>query len=314
MNLPKMNFLQKLIMIVTASALLYLSFNSDFESSLAVVIGIIAAAIFLIYAANDLTISPMKISSLNMIRFVLYAATSVSIILVICLTAKEINMQIYLNSLANISASNKDFEELAKYGHPAYEWRGLRMFLIVICSLTAFTLIGWLQVIKNRETPPLIGNLYNMYEMLIGKKSTTFYLQKFELFDKHPSSLNASWNWATFCFTGVWALYRKMYGWFFVFLGISVLSTVLAKSTYPWASLIVLLPAWIVFAVYSNALYHLHIKNRMLKISNKHSNEHEMYLAFAGKSGVNLWLIIVFVFLPIIGVFAAIIIPLIAHH
>jgi hypothetical protein len=65
----------------------------------------------------------------------------------------------------------------------------------------------------------------NLYEAILGEKSRIYYLKKFERFDQQGLGLKASWNWPAFFFGGSWALYRKMYGWFFAFWGITFFST-----------------------------------------------------------------------------------------
>jgi Protein of unknown function (DUF2628) len=56
----------------------------------------------------------------------------------------------------------------------------------------------------------------NLYKKAIGKRNQEYYLYRFEEFDKAGPGLRTNWNWAAFFFGGIWALYRKMYGWFSV--------------------------------------------------------------------------------------------------
>lgn len=59
-----------------------------------------------------------------------------------------------------------------------------------------------------------------LYEAAIGEKNQGYYVAKFEDFDRRGPGLHASWNWAAFFFMGAWALYRKMYVWFFAWWGL----------------------------------------------------------------------------------------------
>jgi DnaJ-class molecular chaperone len=58
------------------------------------------------------------------------------------------------------------------------------------------------------------------YEAVLGEKNRLYYLLKFQQFDQQPIGLKSSWNWSAFLFNSVWVIYRKMYAWFFAFLGI----------------------------------------------------------------------------------------------
>ena len=60
----------------------------------------------------------------------------------------------------------------------------------------------------------------DFYETAIGEKNLDYYIGKFHAFDEKGAGLHASWNWAAFFFTGFWALYRKLYGWFVAWVGI----------------------------------------------------------------------------------------------
>lgn len=64
---------------------------------------------------------------------------------------------------------------------------------------------------------------------------------------------------------GVWALYRKMYGWFFAFWGVELATKlafrffwlVLRVSAYSWFFV-----PWLAFSV-ANALYHRNVKKKI---------------------------------------------------
>ena len=64
-----------------------------------------------------------------------------------------------------------------------------------------------------RDTQPT-----SLYEAAIGPKKKTYYVDRFEVFDENGPGLHPSWNWAAFFFTGFWALYRKLYGWFAIWI------------------------------------------------------------------------------------------------
>jgi hypothetical protein len=72
----------------------------------------------------------------------------------------------------------------------------------------------------------------DLYEAILGEKNRIYYLAKFKEFDRQAPGLKASWNWAAFFFGGTCVLYRKMYGWFFAFLGIMIISGFFEKAGY----------------------------------------------------------------------------------
>ena len=153
--------------------------------------------------------------------------------------------------------------------------------------------------------------MQHLYEAILGEKNRGYYLAKFALFDQQGSGLKASWNWAAFFFGWTWALYRKMYLWFFVLLGVSFLSDQIGIQGL---SATVLLVLWIGFTVYANSLYHNTIKNRIAKAQLTINDESQLLDYLHSKSGVNTWMIWVFALIPIIGIVAAIAIPAFLHH
>ena len=69
-----------------------------------------------------------------------------------------------------------------------------------------------------------------LYESAIDEKRRSYYREKFLAFDRRGPGLKASWNWAAFFFGGIWALYRKMYGWFYVWWIATTFFGTLVKS------------------------------------------------------------------------------------
>ncbi len=111
------------------------------------------------------------------------------------------------------------------------------------------------------DTKPMATNFY---EAAIGERNQSYYLSKFENFDTQGPGLHASWNWAAFFFTGFWALYRKMYGWFFAWiLFAAVVRVALDSPTWSSSALSVLSVATISFSIVANSLYHQKVKARI---------------------------------------------------
>jgi len=72
--------------------------------------------------------------------------------------------------------------------------------------------------------------MQQLYEVILGNKNKIYYRTKFVQFDRKGPGLKANWNWPAFFVGGVWALYRKMYGWFFILLGVVFVSNILEKA------------------------------------------------------------------------------------
>lgn len=153
--------------------------------------------------------------------------------------------------------------------------------------------------------------MQQLYEAIIGEKNTIYYQTKFEKFEKKEPDLKASWNWSAFFFGGVWALYRKMYGWFFLFLGITVVSNTLEKEA-PFFSAMISLILWIAFAIFSNSLYHNSLTKKIAIAKKTIDDENKLIEYLKYKGGVNTWVIWVFASITIIGILAAILIPMLA--
>jgi len=148
-----------------------------------------------------------------------------------------------------------------------------------------------------------------LYEAIIGEKNRVYYLAKFERFDLQGDRWKAGWNWPAFFFTGFWALYRKMYGLFFAFWGIAFLSNLLVKSGAEGVGLLILLVSTVGFGIYANSLYHKKIKK---KVAHAQSTvKHDLLLeSLRYGGGVNTWVMWVGYSLPVVGIIAAILIPM----
>ena len=154
----------------------------------------------------------------------------------------------------------------------------------------------------------------NLYETAIGKKNQTYYLDKFETFDEKGAGLHPSWNWAAFFFTGFWALYRKLYGWFlgwiciFGFLGVMNRVASKAPSGAFWlavGNLIVVTG----FAAYANSLYHSRVKARIAAAQKSGADASRVRRRLSSVAGVHLWVPIGLGVLFGLGILAAVVLP-----
>lgn len=156
----------------------------------------------------------------------------------------------------------------------------------------------------------LFGNPW--YETIIGEKNRERYLEKFTEFDRQESNLTAGWNWSAFIFSGVWALYRKMYRWFFVFWALATISDIIEKAGFPVFGALVLLVPLVTFGVYADFLYYRHAKAN-IDAASKFNNPSELLAQLQKKGGVHTWVLWGLGILLVVGIFAAILIPMLAR-
>ena len=164
---------------------------------------------------------------------------------------------------------------------------------------------------QSQSQKPLLkqDNSSTQLKAAIGEKNTDYYLTKFEEFDKQGSGLKASWNWPAFFCSGVWALYRKMYVWFFAFWGIVTISNMIEKSGYSGPGTLIFLVPFIAFPIFANSLYHGSLKNKIAKAKSSINNEAMLIEYLRHKGGVHQWVAWVFGLILPIGIIAAILIP-----
>lgn len=118
-----------------------------------------------------------------------------------------------------------------------------------------------------------------MYDAIIGQVNTIYYQVKFDNFDKKGPGLKASWNWPAFFLGAYWAIYRKMYAWFFLLIGISIIFT----DGY--------LISMIVFAIFANSLYQQNLTSKIAKAKATINEKSKLIEHLKNKGGVNIWVI-----------------------
>ena len=120
--------------------------------------------------------------------------------------------------------------------------------------------------VTNDEIRTFVGN--NAY----------YYIQNFSKFTKSGTEkFCPTWNWATFCFTFLWMLYRKMY--------------VMAAITFvifclPGVNILLHIFAGVV----GNYLYYRHVKEKILEIR-AIQTPHNFYPVLQEEGGVTKWVI-----------------------
>ena len=152
------------------------------------------------------------------------------------------------------------------------------------------------------------------YEAAIGYKRPDYYLPIFSRFD--TQGVGISWNWPAFFISLWWLLYRKMWGWAFLYWVVSAILGSLAAA-FPLLLVVYLGVLFVAFPMYANALYYRHVNKKIAKV-NRYSEDKERRLRIlaseGGAGGAVLIVLLVIVFTAIIGIFAAIAIPAYQHY
>lgn len=155
------------------------------------------------------------------------------------------------------------------------------------------------------------------YEAAIGYKNTGYYLSRFSRFDSE--GVGVSWNWPAFFVSFYWLLYRKMWAWALLYFLLPIPLAIFGAVLSPISEIAVglvyvayLAGIFILFPMYANALYYRHLNKKILKAKNFSDDKEKrlrMIAAEGGTSGAALIVILIFVFIAIIGILAAVAIP-----
>lgn len=159
------------------------------------------------------------------------------------------------------------------------------------------------------------GGILGLYKAAIGEKNTSYYTKKFEQFDRQGAGFHASFNTPAFFFPGLWALYRKMYGWFFVMLGITsiayfmALAFMLGTGAKTISGFFYIYGApHLLFAMFADSIYQRHVRKNIAAAQLALRHEPELLAHLRVKGGVNGWVRWLGL-VPIIGILVAIIVP-----
>ncbi len=166
-------------------------------------------------------------------------------------------------------------------------------------------------ITNNAADEPAPLEQHDLYRAYLGEKNADYYLEKFAAFDREGDGLHASWNWAAFLVNGLWFLYRKMYGWFFVCWGVATISNISIAHNLPWLGFVSFV-SWLALTAYANSLYHKHVKKKIAAVTTRPElarNRDALLANLQRQGGVNSWVVWVFLAIFVIGILAAILIP-----
>jgi hypothetical protein len=163
------------------------------------------------------------------------------------------------------------------------------------------------------------SDLTDSYKAVIGPKNQDYYLRHFSRFDAQGKA-GITWHWPAFFVTFLWLLYRKMWvhallDWMLpliLAIPVGIISAVLGEQ-----GLYVAIPLYIAVLLFlppmlANALYYRHCKKKIAE-SRTSSNDAQWQLGeLSGKGGTSnavMIFFLIFIFIAVIGILAAIAIP-----
>jgi hypothetical protein len=149
-----------------------------------------------------------------------------------------------------------------------------------------------------------------LFDAMLGDKNKAYYLTKFALLEQKGSGLKPSWHWPAFFFGGLWALYRKMYGWFAILVSVTILANALERAGASTASALVFIISWFAFAIFANALYKHHLRKKIEEAKMTITDQDTLLTHLRSKGGVHTWVVWFFVFFAAAGMLTAMLLPL----
>jgi hypothetical protein len=160
-----------------------------------------------------------------------------------------------------------------------------------------------------------------LYRAAVGEAKASYYVPRFLGFDA-PGASKISWNWPAFFVTFFWLLYRRMYGLAFTyFLGLPILLAafggvvmlLFGKTGGAIVYCIAALAVHLTIPMYANAIYHRHIRRRIVELETTAPSQEALVERLIGQSSVSGAVAIIgvscFVGVAMLGILAAIAIP-----
>lgn len=160
------------------------------------------------------------------------------------------------------------------------------------------------------------------YKAFIGPKNQDYYLHHFSSFDQR-GKVRETWHWPSFFVTFYWLLYRKMWVnallYFFLpyafLIVVGILGLVAGSaSAIPIALgyLAYMAGIFILLPMYANGIYYKHCKKVIADVRAKTPDTQRQLGELSGKGGTSsivIILLLIFGFVAVIGILAAIAIP-----
>lgn len=160
---------------------------------------------------------------------------------------------------------------------------------------------------------------HDLYAAYLGEKNQDYYLEKFEQFDRLGDGMHMSWNWPasiTFLLGATWwALYRKLYAWFFVLLFLGAILLAMTNSRIDAIAafaFVFLVASATAVGMFSNVIYYRRVKAKIADAKSVTRSDDELIELLRKKGGIHSWvwwILWVLLAVFIIGILAAIAIP-----
>lgn len=142
---------------------------------------------------------------------------------------------------------------------------------------------------------------YEDLALFVGEKSEEFYLKKWTRMEKDNKVI--SWNWYGFLFNYYWFLYRKMYGFGFLFFLVTIALNLI--DTYFNVSLNLIFI--IITGAFSNFIYKNYAIKKINKIKGSVMDYEEQRQVLIKKGGINWIITIIVITINFLLIFADII-------
>lgn len=161
--------------------------------------------------------------------------------------------------------------------------------------------------------------LDDMYRAFVGPEKSAYYLPLFNQFDSNGGT--TSWNWPAAFITQLWMLYKGMFLWGFLWYPIlgGIASFLIAlpfvaagnEGAEALSYLAYFVASVIVMGLYSNKIYHGHVRKKIDKSSKLglSAQERKEWLIRKGSSNFVFVFVLILFGIAIIGILAAIAIP-----
>ena len=166
------------------------------------------------------------------------------------------------------------------------------------------------------------NNSVELYKASIGSKNQSYYMRFFQRFES-DGKIAVSWNWPAFFITFYWLLYRKMWRNALIYfllpyivmipLGIiGAMSGSSADAVNGFGYILYIVATFLLPPLYANALYYKHCNTKIKKAKASSRDLQDQITDISEKGGTSnaaLIILLVFVFIAIIGILAAIALP-----
>ena len=129
-------------------------------------------------------------------------------------------------------------------------------------------------------------NRRELYKIMLSQEEDHVqYLVAFEKFDRMLEGLKPSWNQSAFWLSGLWALNRRMYNYFMVWvvviLFISLIYNLICAGAHSCEDATIL--GWLIyifmstlFGLFGNSIFYLHIKRKIEQAQEQFKDEQQL--------------------------------------